>query len=369
MTRQGTNHSLTDDQDNSRKTHSRSIANYCSVLVFLLFATPTMADLSGIQLEGVDSFGNVVLSSSLGSLNGIRGSGLRDSNDSDTLGIRGSGLRGIRGSGLRGIRGSGLRGIRGSGLRGIRGSGLRADAAVQEFSAGKGIPLLALGPVDFWDSTEGVVYVLGQSVVVLNDTRILVPADLTLESEDASILSEGRRIAVAGDLLDGAMAASVIVVLTSDNALGNQDLVYLRGRKQASESGEQEFLVGGVDVDYQNTLFDTSAYDAEPGSLVEIAGFRYSVTGPVYADGASVLGIRGSGLRGIRGSGLRDSDDGDTLGIRGSGLRGIRGSGLRDSDDSDTLGIRGSGLRGIRGSGLRDSDDSDTLGIRGSGLR
>ena len=55
------------------------------------------ASVSEIEFAGI----YVVIDSSLSSLNGLRGSGVR--------GLRGSGVRGLRGSGVRGLRGSGVR--------------------------------------------------------------------------------------------------------------------------------------------------------------------------------------------------------------------------------------------------------------------
>ena len=56
----------------------------------------------GVTLVGIDADGSLLLT-------GV--------SYSDSLGLKGSGLRGLKGSGLRGLKGNGLRGLKGSGLR------------------------------------------------------------------------------------------------------------------------------------------------------------------------------------------------------------------------------------------------------------
>ena len=88
----------------------------------------------------------------------------------NSSGINGDGsllLTGVSLSDSLGLKGSGLRGLKGSGLRGLKGSGLRSVTYENDNSTvvDYGIPLLALGPVSSIDKESGAISILGQELL------------------------------------------------------------------------------------------------------------------------------------------------------------------------------------------------------------
>ncbi len=215
----------------------------------------------------------------------------------------------------------------GPALAGISGVGKSASVSGCE-------PVIS-GPVESINSQERVATVLNQAVVLPAGSEWAVGDAVTVcGKSEATGRVLASHVAVHGLYTPGSTP------------------VLLVGRVDSVNGSVGRAVVGGVTVDFTETLATSSAPSV--GSIVRISGTQPLSRGAVLANGISGVGangISGVGRNGISGVGANGISGVGRNGISGVGANGISGVGRNGISGVGANGISGVGRNGISGVG------------------